>query len=63
MGRKMRGGGYIAAENRFCAASTAAMGLNASLDGVSSLRSGVLLSVDKSLSARPFRPLQRKLRA
>ena len=46
----MRGRRDIPAENRFCAVSTAAMTLNASLDGVSSPRSGVLLSVDKSFS-------------
>lgn len=41
---------YITAEKPPCAVSTAAMGLNALLEGVSSPRSGVLLSVDKSFS-------------
>ena len=41
---------YVTAENPLCAVSTAAMGLNALLEGVSSPRSGVLLLVDKSFS-------------
>lgn len=41
---------YITAEKLLCAVSTAAMGLNALFEGVSSPRSGVLLLVDKSFS-------------
>ena len=45
-----RGRRYITAEKLPCAVSTAAMGLNALFEAVSSPRSGVLLSVDKSFS-------------
>lgn len=49
VGRR-QGRGYITAEKLPCAVSTAAMGLNALFEAVSSPRSGVLLSVDKSFS-------------